>query len=47
MFTVVIYAEIRRAVMVEELHHILLVAVESERDIFCFAFFSPQQSPFE
>ena len=47
MFTVELYAGIRRAVMVEELRYTLHAAVESERDIFCFAFFSPQQSPLE
>ena len=44
MPTVQLYAGIRRAVMVEELHYILLIAVDSERDIFCFAFFRPHQS---
>ena len=39
-----LYAGIRRAVIAEEIHYILLTAVDPERDIFCFAFFSPQQS---
>ena len=47
MPTVQLYAGIRRAVMVEELHYILLIAGDSERDIFCFAFFSPQQTHLE
>jgi hypothetical protein len=45
MFTVELYAGIGRALMVEELHYILLIAVDSERDIFCFAFFRPHGQP--
>jgi hypothetical protein len=42
-----LYAKIRRAVTVEELRYMLQAAVDPERDIFCFVFFSPQQSPLE
>jgi hypothetical protein len=45
MFTGELYAGIRRTVMVKELRYMLLAAVDSERDIFCFAYSSPQQSP--
>jgi hypothetical protein len=34
MFTVELYARIRRAVMVEELHYILLVAIKGELGLF-------------
>ena len=47
MFTVELYAGLRRAVMVEELRYTLHAAVKGERGLFCFAFFSPQQSPIE
>ena len=47
MFTVELYAGIRRAVIVEELRYTLHAAVKGERGLFCFAFFSPQQSPIE
>jgi hypothetical protein len=45
MLTVELYAGIRRAVMVEELHYILLIAVKGELGL--FNYFSPQQSAFE
>ena len=34
MFTVELYARIRRAVMVEELHYILLVVIKAELSLF-------------
>jgi hypothetical protein len=34
MFTVELYARIRRAVMVEELHYILLVVIKAELGLF-------------
>jgi hypothetical protein len=35
MFTVELYARIRRAVMVEELHYILPLVIKAELGLFC------------